>query len=602
MQDPTKMLTILSVMARKPEVQFDNLFPKLYNINLWLMAYGQTAPKPGNMTAGTDGQTIDRTSLNRIEKVITDLKAGRYRPQPVRRVYIPKPNGKMRPLGIPCFEDKLLQLVVKYILEAIYEPTFLDCSHGFRPQRSCHTALEHVKKMTGVRWWIEGDIKGFFDNLNHDTLLHILRQRITDNRFIHLVGQFLQTGYIEDWQYHKTYSGTPQGGNLSPLLSNIYLNELDRVMQQQIAAFNRGKRRRVFARYTAIRDQKGKAKRQARRSGNWRQYKALQKELTNTECTDPQDPHFRRLMYVRYADDFLIGVVGSKAEAEALKTWLAVYLKTILHLELSLEKTLITNAKAKVRFLGYDIQRWQGTRIVKVRDRARGVVRRRTTNYHMKLVMPFDKVQAFAQEYGSTNHWEAKHRTTLLHHSELEIMMIFNAEIRGFLNYYALADNLSAVASNLLWLTTNSFLKTVAAKRQCSARQVVVDLKTGANTFTIVHPTADEASREYQLLSSTRQLKRRKITYTTVDNRVSTSRYRNPTDLVQRLLANECEWCGTREGLIEVHHIRKLKDLKGKQPWEIQMIARRRKTMVLCQHCHDELHLGRLNEATCKTR
>ena len=201
MQEPNRLLTILSKMAQKPEVQFDKLYPKLYNSELWLMAYEQIAPNPGNMTAGGDGSTIDGTSDTLVKEMIASLKASSYKPRPVQRIYIPKPNGKQRPIGIPGFPDKLLQTVVKLILEAIYEPTFTANSHGFRPKRSCHTALNQVKKMTGIRWWVEGDIVGFFDNLCHAKLLEILGKRITDQRFLHLIKQFLEAGYIEEWQF-----------------------------------------------------------------------------------------------------------------------------------------------------------------------------------------------------------------------------------------------------------------------------------------------------------------------------------------------------------------------------------------------------------------
>ena len=216
-QQPTILLAILSKMAQKPEVQFDKLFQKLYNVDLWLLAYQQIAPIPGNMTVGVDGKTIDKAGLTLITDLIADLKASRYKPCPARRVYIPKANGKLRPLGIPAFRDKLLMTVLKLILEAISEPTFSRCSHGFRPERSCHTALEQIQtEMTGTRWWVEGDIKGFFDHVNHDTLLSILSRRISDKRFLHLIGQLLKAGYVEDWRYHQTYSGVPQGGNLTP--------------------------------------------------------------------------------------------------------------------------------------------------------------------------------------------------------------------------------------------------------------------------------------------------------------------------------------------------------------------------------------------------
>ena len=255
-------------MAQKPAVTFDKLFQKLYNVELWLLAYQRIAPKPGNMTAGVDGKTIDGAGLKLIQDAIADLKASRYKPLPVRRVYIPKANGKQRPLGIPSFRDKLLGTVLKLILEAIYEPTFSEASHGFRPERSCHTALEASQRnRMGTRWWVEGDIKGFFDNVNHDTLLRILSKRITDKRFLHLIGQFLKAGYVEDWRYHQTYSGVPQGGTLSPMLSNIYLNELDQAMAAKIATFNQGKRRKENRKYHNLtrNDLPGRRKGQANR-------------------------------------------------------------------------------------------------------------------------------------------------------------------------------------------------------------------------------------------------------------------------------------------------------------------------------------------------
>jgi group II intron reverse transcriptase/maturase len=302
-QDPNIQLAMLSRMAEKPEVKFDKLFQKLYNIRLWIMAYEQIAAKPGNMTAGADGSTVDGMGLKLIVDTIAELKASRYKPKPVRRIYIEKANGKLRPIGIPGFADKLLQTVARLILEAIYEPTFSDASHGFRPNRSCHTALAQIKKMTGIRWWVEGDIAGFFDSLCHDTLLRILSKRITDQRFLHLIEQFLRAGYIEDWQYNKTYSGTPQGGNLSPILSNIYLNELDQCMVEKVNEFNKGKRRQWRREYWRVCDRRKRAKKKARQTGDWTAYKALTKEMLETQATEPQDPSFRRMYYCRYADD-----------------------------------------------------------------------------------------------------------------------------------------------------------------------------------------------------------------------------------------------------------------------------------------------------------
>lgn len=433
-------------MAQKPTVQFDKLFQKLYNLELWMMAYEKIAPQPGNMTAGTDGKTIDGTGLKLIREMIMELKTSTYVPQPARRVNIPKPNGKQRPLGIPSFRDKLLQTVVQFILEAIYEPTFSDASHGFRPGRSCHTALEKVKGMNGTRWWVEGDIKGFFDNLNHEILLNILGKRITDQRFLHLIGQFLRAGYCENWQFHKTYSGTPQGGNLSPVLSNIYLNELDQILATKIAEFWKGTKRKKDGAYAVAHTRTVRAKRKARQTGDWKAYKAAQQVKLRLPATDPQDPNFRRLTYIRYADDFLIGVIGSKADAQALKQWLGDYLRDVLHLELSEEKTLITNAKERVSFLGYEILRGEGKRRLRYPSKL-GVCTKRTTTQQLRLLIPREKCYAFAQKYGNPSKWDGNPRPHLLNLSELEILMIYNAEIRGFLGYYSLADNLTSTAA-----------------------------------------------------------------------------------------------------------------------------------------------------------
>ncbi len=498
---------------------------------------------------------------------------------------------KKRPLGIPTFRDKLLQTVLKLILEAIYEPTFSNKSHGFRPERSCHTALQQVKKMQGITWWVEGDIKGFFDNLNHDILLKILAKRITDKRFLHLIEQLLRAGCIEDWKFHKTYSGTPQGGNLSPLLSNIYLNQLDQHIEKWIKAFNKGKKRRERPEYRQIRHAKEKAKKQGRQTGEWTTYRQLAKDLMNEPYADTQDPNFRRMSYVRYADDFLIGIIGSKADARQIKQDLTTYLKVCLGLELSQEKTLITNAKDRIRFLGYDIKRWRSNKIRRYRTK-QGVITKRTCTYQLVLLMPRDKCIAFTDRYGNPQHWRGQIRPEMLWQSELEILKTYNAEIRGFLQYYALADNLTEIGSKVLWTTTKSFLRTIAAKRKVGIRKVIKSMKRRANEFVLV-THINGKPREDVLVSSTRQLAKKNITWD-IDEKPRTNIYRARTELGQRLQANQCEWCGTTEGKMEVHHVRKLKDLKGKRKWEQHMIARQRKTIVMCRRCHHQLHAGTL--------
>ena len=257
--------------------------------------------------------------------------------------------------------------MARRLLESIYEPQFSVHSHGFRPNLSCHTALKEIRNtFTGTRWFIEGDIKGFFDNIDHHVLIGILRKKIQDEKFINLIWKFLRAGYVEDWVFHKTYSGAPQGGIISPLLSNIYLNELDQYVEQYIENYNKGDKRTHNIAYHNLASKI--AKRKTNNKRDWstlteeqkeerlKELKALYKELQSHDSKDLFDPNYRRLKYVRYADDFILGVIGSKKEAEQIKHDLKTFLKEHLKLELSDEKTLITHSKKNASFLGYDIR------------------------------------------------------------------------------------------------------------------------------------------------------------------------------------------------------------------------------------------------------
>jgi RNA-directed DNA polymerase len=236
-------------------------------------------------------------------------------------------------------------------------------------------------------------------------------------------------------------------------------------MTSKIAEFNTGKRRREPTEYTRLCSRRRRAKKQARQTGDWSTYKTLTEQMLNTPASDPLDQNFKRMYFCRYADDWLIGIIGSKADAQAVKVWLSEYLKAELKLELSPEKTVITNVSDRVRFLGYDIKRWSGERRKKVRTK-HGVVIKRTCTQHLALLLPNDKCAAFVKKYGRIQGWHGQSRSRLLHLSELEIMMTYNAEIRGFMNFYAMADNLTSVGANILWLTTSSFVRTVADKRR----------------------------------------------------------------------------------------------------------------------------------------
>jgi group II intron reverse transcriptase/maturase len=326
----------------KRNLKLEGVYRQLYNPELYLRAYGRLYRNGGAMTEGSTGETVDGMSMGKILGIIELLRNERYRWTPVRRLLIPKGNGKTRPLGIPTWSDKLLQEVVRSILEAYFEPRFSQNSHGFRPGRGCHTALRDVSRTwTGAKWFIEGDIKGCFDNIDHAILTSILRDTIRDNRFIVLVENLLKAGYLEEWRYHPTLSETPQGGIVSPLLANIYLDRLDRFVETSlIPRHTRGDHRRVNPEYARI---SSRIHYHRKRGAPESVVGPLRRLQTSILCNDPDDPDYRRLRYVRYADDFLLGFTGPRGEAEEIKARLEEFLRDSLKLELSPEKdTVVT--------------------------------------------------------------------------------------------------------------------------------------------------------------------------------------------------------------------------------------------------------------------
>jgi group II intron reverse transcriptase/maturase len=289
-----------------------DLFQMILNApDLWQRAYGNIYANKGGMTKGVEGPTIDGYSDERAANLQELLRENRYVPTPVRRVYIPKPNGKQRPLGMPNANDKQVQEVWRMTLEAIYEPVFKDSSHGFRPKRSCHTALREIaRNWTGAKWFIEFDIEGYFDNIDHNVLMGLLEKKIDDTKFLNVIRKMIKAGYVEEWKYHSTYSGTPQGGIISPILANIYLHELDCHVESLISAFNRGKERHRNAEYSSthsmitwLNRRIDQAEDPETRATLLDRKKALQRRMLDLPGADQHDPDYRGLGYYRYADD-----------------------------------------------------------------------------------------------------------------------------------------------------------------------------------------------------------------------------------------------------------------------------------------------------------
>lgn len=603
MRNPTDVLNSLSDKSKNPEYRFQRLYRNLYNPDFYLLAYKNIYANGGSMTPGVNGITIDGMSSQRIAKLIESLKDRSYQPNPARRTYIAKKNNpaKKRPLGIPSGDDKLVQEVIRMLLESIYEPNFSDASHGFRPQKSCHTALTKIQKtFTGAKWFVEGDIKVCFDSFDHHVLIDILRKRIDDEAFISLMWKFLKAGYMEQWQYHMTYSGTPQGSGMSPILANIYLNELDRYMGEYKARFykptrtanpaHRNMASKIFY-YKAKNDKvwddlSVEEKKECART--LRQMRSEQRKLP----THPvQETSYKAIQYVRYADDFIVGVIGSHEDAKKLKQDLTVFLKEKLGLTLSTEKTKITNTAENARFLGYDISVSRSQDIKRLKNGKR----QRVYSGVVQLRMPLEKWTAKLLEYGAIRikkdesgkeRWKTMPRGKLINRTDIEILSRYNSEIRGLYNYYAIAGNVSTL-NHFSSRMKYSMLKTFGSKYRCKVRKIKERyVKNGE--FTVAYKTKSGMKESVYYHDGFR--KKTEPALGQVDMLDIYKKYDKPNSLAIRLHTNKCELCGMDCDGLEMHQVRRLKDLNGEQEWERIMLQRRRKTLAVCPSCHIEIH------------
>ncbi len=461
MRNSTTVLNIIRDRGQRG-LPLNNLYRLLYNRDLYLRAYAKLYPNKGALTPGTNDDTVDAMSLAKIDHIITVLRQERYRWTPVRRTYIPKRNGKRRGLGLPSWSDKLLQEVIRSILEAFYEPQFSMHSHGFRPGRGCHSALQEItQQWRGVKWFVEGDICAFFDSLDHAVLDSILTEHIHDNRFLRLLRALLKAGYLEAWVYHRTLSGAPQGSIVGPILSNIYLARFDQYVETVlIPQYTQGERRRANPIYEQI---SHRAKYLAR-VGRTAEAAILRKKRRTLPSIDPHDPSYRRLHYTRYADDFLLGFCGPRDEAETIKAQLRHFLRDTLKLELSDAKTLITHARTTpARFLGYEVQVIQNDTLC---DRTG----RRATNGTIGLKIPVDVIQAQCQRY--MRHGKPIHRTECIFDTDFSIIAQYQQEFRGFVESYRMAYNLAVQGTWLKHVMEQSLTKTLGLNSTSSANLV----------------------------------------------------------------------------------------------------------------------------------
>ena len=577
MQNAETVLNVLRERGRRG-LPCNELYRQLFNPDLYMLAYGRLYSNHGAMTPGVSGETADGMSVARIGRVIGALRLERFRFEPAKRVYIPRKNGKKRPLGLPSWTDKLVGEVIRLLLEAYYEPRFSDCSHGFRPRRGCHTALTKMAETwTGTTWFIEGDISDCFGSLDHETMLSILGEKILDNRFLRLIKQMLQAGYLEDWTWNATLSGAPQGGVISPVLSNIYMDRLDKFAETVlIPEYTRGVHRKNNPAYFKMTRAIGRA----RKSGDRAAARELRKQRRGLPSKDPRDPGYRRLRYIRYADDHLLGFTGPRAEAEQVKARLAQFLREDLKLELNEDKTVITHGRTEAAaFLGYEIT------VQHSQDRP-------AVNGGIGLRVPQAVIKAKCAPY--LKRGKPERRTELINRDDLAIISSYGAEYRGLIQYYLLAGDVWRL-SRLEWVAKTSMLKTLAAKHDSTvskmARKYKATISTPHGPRTCFEASVECPGRKPRI-ARFGGIPLRRQRKAVIDDRSPVPAPRRK-ELISRLQAGRCEWC-EQKTTVEVHQVRKLADLRqpGRpQPAWTQIMARmRRKTLVVCPTCHQAIH------------
>jgi group II intron reverse transcriptase/maturase len=577
---------VLGVLRERGERKLPctQLYRQMFNKDLYLTAYGNIYSNKGAMTPGASKETADGMSGTKIEQIIGLMRQERYRFSPARRTYIPRKNGKLRPLGMPSWPDKLVGEVVRMLLEAFYDPQFSDNSHGFRRGRGCHTALRDINAAwTGTAWFIEGDVTDCFGSLDHEILLGILAEKIRDSRFLRLIRNMLKAGYPEDWEYRETLSGCPQGGIASPVLSNIYLHKLDEFVEQElIPQYTRGASRRYNPEY----DRTWKRLKRARKSGDRKAARELEKKALGLPSHDPADPGYRRLRYIRYADDHLLGFNGPKGEAKEIKTPIAGFLRETLGLELNDSKTLITRARTRrARFLGYDIT-------VQHSD-ARLTGGKREANGKIALKVPPDVIKAQCARY--RRHGKPWPRLELQNLDDYDIVRVYGIEYQGVVNYYLLAQDVWKL-NTFWWYSATSMLKTLAAKHHGSVSKMAARYKAKVRTRNGLR-SCFQAKRERQgkkdlIARSGGIILQRNWRTEILDPRPSPAAYPRK-ELISRLRKRKCELCETGT-TVAVHQVTGLNALgqpgPGRPAWAALMAKMRRKTLIVCAPCHDWIH------------
>ena len=551
----------------------DKLYRLLYDKDLYYAAYQKLKSKPGNMTPGIIPTTLDGISEETIMEIINSLKDNTFKFHPGRRIYIPKANGGERPLTIAPPRDKLVQEGIRMILEAIYEPTFSNNSHGFRPNRSCHTALRSARqKFVMAKWFIEGDITKCFDTIDHNKLMEMLRLRIKDQRFLDLIRKALKAGYMEFRTYSHTIAGTPQGSIVSPLLANIFLHKLDEFIEELKGKFDVGTKATINPSYKQLSRKKERAK-------TVKEKVAIHKLLHRIPSKLEIDPKFKKMEYIRYADDWIIGVRGSREDCVNIMTEIRTFLRDKLGLELSEAKTKITNANSEhAEFLSVRIKRSNHVTFAL----RRGVISRNVKN--MRLLAPIDKVTKKLMNNGFMEKGRPYPKFTWMSEPKDAIILLYNSVYRGIIQYYRFADNFNKLSAKVHYVLKESCARLLAAKYKAGT-QAKIFTTYGKNLkgkdkhgFAKIVLGINTAAFNIKVDNISLKFNAKGISKASLEGLT-------------------CELCES-DYRVEMHHVRMMKDLNPKLNAVDKIMARKnRKQIPLCRKCHMEHHSYKSNKS-----
>ncbi len=582
------------------------LFRILHKDDIWLSAYEKVRSSSGSMTPGVNSDTAESFNIKKLKNIKDLVITEKYTPLPVKQIYIPKPNGKKRPLGLPTFSDKIVQECVRLILDAIYEPTFYENSFGFRTNRGPHNALKYIEE--NFRWCsyvIEGDIKEAYPSISHEKLISILKEKISDERFINLIRKFLKAGILQDRNIQYSHFGTPQGSVVSPLLANIYFDKLDKEvikLSKQIFVPKVNKRNtihknlsykisRKFSELHDIQDKKSIL------------YKDTLKEIKDLKQHQRSIPSLVKqgveIKYVRFADDWVIGINGPFRLTTKILTYIQKYLKEELALTLSPEKTKITCLhRGTFSFLGYDIFIPRNRPITKVK----GIIRR--GNSLLRLEPSIDKIQKSLKNSGFITTLGKGYRptskksiTTLEDHV---IVSYFRSVWLGLYNYYSGSTNRTLLLY-IQFLLIRSCAMTLGHKHRKSSKYMfdkygknlnfnISEKKTldtkllGSVSFPILN-IGKLSTRKWNINENFKDPFSQKI------NKISRS----------NLLKN-CLLCKSKID-IEMHHVKHIRK-RGKKyiGFHEQMSLINRKQIPVCRECHNMIHTGQYDGISLKEK